>query len=355
VVEKNSGGTTIFTENLTYDVFNNLIGVKVNGTQQRWTVFDGSNPYIDFNGSGSVTQRYLIDPTALDRFFATLPASGGVNWLLTDNLGSIREVISKTGTVLDQITYGAFGNILSQTNSSNAPRYLYAGGEWDGNLGLYHFGARWDDPVDGRWISQDPLSLGPDTNPYRYVGNEPTSFTDPNGLDRTPTAAGVYGYNPLPFDIGNGLALITNRTCWRDYIEGIPAGNTRRAIGGEGDLLRELREVPDNSLDTLVLSGHTSATGIGVLTRGGRLAFPDDLSPVALDLIRDKLRPNGRFVIAGCEVASGTEDTMRDLARRLDRAVVANDGSVWRGAAQNTGHWVTALPDGTITRERRLP
>ena len=41
VVEKNSGGTTIFTENMTYDVFGNLIGDKVNGTQQRWTVFDG--------------------------------------------------------------------------------------------------------------------------------------------------------------------------------------------------------------------------------------------------------------------------------------------------------------------------
>src|SRR6516165_5790833 len=29
VVEKNSGGTTIFTENMTYDVFGNLIGDKV--------------------------------------------------------------------------------------------------------------------------------------------------------------------------------------------------------------------------------------------------------------------------------------------------------------------------------------
>src|SRR6516164_9080599 len=174
VVERNSGGTTIFTENMTYDVFGNLIGDKVNGTQQRWTVFDGSNPYIDFSGSGSVTRRYLMDPTALDRFFATV-ASNVPTWLFTDNLGSIREVVSKTGSVLDQITYGAFGNILSQTNSSNAPRYLYAGGEWDGNLGLYHFGARWDDPVDGRWISQDPLGLGPDPNPYRYVANGPTN------------------------------------------------------------------------------------------------------------------------------------------------------------------------------------
>jgi len=181
VVEKNSGGTTILTENMTYDVFGNLIGLAVNGTPERWTVFDGSNPYLDFNGSGTLTQRWLTSPTARYLYFASVSASGAVNWLFTDFLGSIREVVSSGGTVLDQITYGAFGNILSQTNSSNAPRFLYAGGQWDANLGEYLFGARWQDAVDGRWISQDPLGLSPDTNPYRYVHNSPADGTDPTG------------------------------------------------------------------------------------------------------------------------------------------------------------------------------
>jgi RHS repeat-associated protein len=100
--------------------------------------------------------------------------------------------------VLDQITYGAFGNILSQTNSSNAPRYLYAGGEWDANLGLYHFGARWDDPVNGRWISQDPLGLAPDPNPYRYVGNGPTDSVDPTGM-QTSQGSGNNRWNRQSF------------------------------------------------------------------------------------------------------------------------------------------------------------
>jgi RHS repeat-associated protein len=184
VVEKNSGGTTLLTENLTYDVFNNLISTSVNGTVQRWTVFDGQNPYMDVNTSGSVTQRFIMDPTVLDKFFATVSASGTIDWLLTDNLGSVREVVCSNGTVLDQITYGAFGNILSQTSPSNAPRFLYAGGEWDGNLGLYHFGARWDDPIDGRWISQDPSGFeAGDANLYRYVNNKPTQEVDPSGLE----------------------------------------------------------------------------------------------------------------------------------------------------------------------------
>jgi hypothetical protein len=41
---------------------------------------------------------------------------------------------------------------------------------------------RWYNAIIGRWLSQDPLGLGPDTNPYRYCGNGPTNGTDPSGL-----------------------------------------------------------------------------------------------------------------------------------------------------------------------------
>jgi hypothetical protein len=39
------------------------------------------------------------------------------------------------------------------------------------------------DPTVGRWISQDPLGLEPDVNPYRYVHNGFPNATDPSGLD----------------------------------------------------------------------------------------------------------------------------------------------------------------------------
>ena len=42
--------------------------------------------------------------------------------------------------------------------------------------------SRWYDSTVGRWLSQDPSGLGPDTNPYRYCGNDPTDGTDPSGL-----------------------------------------------------------------------------------------------------------------------------------------------------------------------------
>ena len=146
VVEK-TGSTTILYEQMTYDVFNNLIGVTVGGTLQRSTVFDGNRPYIDFNGSGTLTMRYLVNPVAGGQMFGRVSSGGTIGWYLTDMVGSVREIVNGSGTVLDQIDYDPFGNIVNETNSGNGDRFKFQAGEWDSNLKLYRFGARWNDPV----------------------------------------------------------------------------------------------------------------------------------------------------------------------------------------------------------------
>jgi RHS repeat-associated protein len=137
-------------------VNDNRIGESLNGTQQLYTVYDGSNPYMDFDGSGTLTQRYLTNPLGLSQFYGQVSASGATQWFLTDNLGSIRQVVDSSGTSLDAITYDPYGNIENQTNSANAPRLLYAGGEQDAILGIYRFNRRWYNPTTGEWLSQDP-------------------------------------------------------------------------------------------------------------------------------------------------------------------------------------------------------
>ncbi len=200
--ETSSNGTVIYDEKFTYDVNNNRIGMLVNGTQT-WTVFDGKNPYMDFsNGSNTPTQRYLVNPQSLNQFYGQVSGSGTTQWFLTDNIGSIRQVVSTSGSVLDKIIYDPFGSIVSQTNGANAPRFLYTGGAYDSNTGSYLDGAREENPAAGRWLSQDPLGLRPDSNPYRYVYNKPTYAVDPTGL------AGIIGVPqgaPLPADLPPGV------------------------------------------------------------------------------------------------------------------------------------------------------
>jgi RHS repeat-associated protein len=179
---EDKNGNVLNDEKFTYDVNNNRIAVSLNGTTQLYTVYDGANPYIDFNSSGTLTERYLTNPNALSQFYGQVNASGTVQWLLTDNINSIREVVSASGSVLDAITYDPYGNLLSQTNSANAPRFLYAGGAVDSVMGGYQFGRREENPVDGRWLSQDPLGFkAGDSDLYRYTYNSPINLTDPSG------------------------------------------------------------------------------------------------------------------------------------------------------------------------------
>jgi RHS repeat-associated protein len=183
VKQETSTGTVINDEKFTYDVNNNRISVSLNGTPQLYTVYDGANPYLDFNGNGQLTERYLTNPNVLSQFYGQVDANGNTQWFLTDNLGSVREVVDNGGSVLDAIVYDPYGNILSQTNAANAPRFLYAGGAYDSLTGYDQFGRRYYDPSDGRWTSQDPLGFkAGDGNLYRYVGNDPTDAVDPLGL-----------------------------------------------------------------------------------------------------------------------------------------------------------------------------
>jgi RHS repeat-associated protein len=180
---QSSTGLVLNDEKFTYDVFGNRIGVSLNGSQQLWTMYDGSAPYIDFNGSGQVTQRYLSDPTGINQMYARVSPSGTVNWYVTDNLGSVRQIVSGGGALLDQLTYDPYGNIVNEANPTNGDRFKYAGGEYDNVVGTDRFGARYYSSADGRWQAQDPLGFGGgDANLYRYVGNGPTDGTDPTGM-----------------------------------------------------------------------------------------------------------------------------------------------------------------------------
>ncbi|GIW82881.1 MAG: hypothetical protein KatS3mg105_4688 [Gemmatales bacterium] len=60
-------------------------------------------------------------------------------------------------------------------------RYRFTGREFESITGFQYHRARYYDPATGRWTSQDPLGLLADINPYRYAGNSPTNFIDPDG------------------------------------------------------------------------------------------------------------------------------------------------------------------------------
>ena len=88
-----------------YNALNQRIGIDDSGTQT-WTVYDGSSadakPYADFNGSGTLTERYLHGPgvvngAVVDELLARTSSGGTTAWYLTDKLGSVRDIVSSSG------------------------------------------------------------------------------------------------------------------------------------------------------------------------------------------------------------------------------------------------------------------
>ncbi len=190
LTEVTQGGTVIAT--YTYDVLNRRIGIKDSGTQT-WTVYDGTSadaqPYADFNGSGSLTERYLtgsgvVNGAVVGQLLARTNASGTTDWYLTDKLGSVRDIVSTSGTELDHIVYDSFGNIVTETHASNGDRFKYAGMEYDATVGQYYDRAHYYDEATGRFMGEEPEGFAAGSmDLFEYVGNGPTDGVDPNGME----------------------------------------------------------------------------------------------------------------------------------------------------------------------------
>jgi YD repeat-containing protein len=118
VLIKTSGGTTVQDDKFTYDIENCRIGKNTLSGGQSWTIYNGQNPLADYNSSGSLQFQYLYGP-AIDELLARGDTNGVPLWYLTDKLGSVRENVNSSGSVVDSITYDTYGNIIAETHPTS--------------------------------------------------------------------------------------------------------------------------------------------------------------------------------------------------------------------------------------------
>ncbi len=176
---KTAGGVLLHDESYTFDSQGRRLGVNSDGAQT-WTLYKGDNAYADFNSSGALQTRYLFGLSA-DGLIARTSAAGSVAWYLADNLGSVRQVVTTAGSVLYSAAYTAYGQVRTSAGAGG-DRFGYAGREWSRVTGEGYYRARLYDPAAGRFTSEDTIGFrGQDANLYRYVGNSPSTRTDPSG------------------------------------------------------------------------------------------------------------------------------------------------------------------------------
>jgi RHS repeat-associated protein len=178
---------------------------------------DGNDVVLDRASDGS-TVEYLngggIDNKLRQR---ASTAPGNPQYFLQDHLGSTIAMTDVSGGVLERQSYEPFG----ATSGSALTRYGYTGREMDSQTGLMYYRARWYDPQQSRFISEDPIG---GMNQYTYGSNNPIIYGDPLGLDGwvMPTLKGATGafnedngmpappgeQNSLGRGIGHGIAIV---------------------------------------------------------------------------------------------------------------------------------------------------
>ncbi len=104
------------------------------------------------------------------------------NWMVTDRENTIHDMLGRSGSVAvyNHILTDSFGQDVN--GGGDYQNFMFTGRLHDTDTGLQYNGSRMYNASLGRWMSQDPMGLLPDTNPYRYVGNSPTNFVDPSGM-----------------------------------------------------------------------------------------------------------------------------------------------------------------------------
>ena len=186
VFDYSSGGIELQGVEFVYDAIGRRISKSVDGSLV-YFVYNGDDVLLDFvdaDGLGgldpTLTQRYLHGP-GVDETLVQEASTGEVLWLLTDQLGTTRDLVDAAGQLANHIKYDSFGAVISESGATSNTRYLFTGREYDAELELMYYRARFYDASVGRFLSEDGLRFADGSNLSRYVNNAVTDHIDPFG------------------------------------------------------------------------------------------------------------------------------------------------------------------------------
>ena len=166
------GGQAI---NYNYDALGRRASRTVNNSTTNF-LYSGKDVVIDQASDGQ--QVDYLNGLGVDNKLRQSSAATGVLYFLQDHLGSTAALTNTGGEVVERQEYEPFGD----SQGSALTRYGYTGRERDDLTGLVYYRARWYDPQQGRFMSQDPIAHKGGMNLYSYVGNNPLTQVDPFGL-----------------------------------------------------------------------------------------------------------------------------------------------------------------------------
>ncbi len=265
---------SVGTQNVSYYSFDRPNEISDNGYTASFTYngnFDRVKMQMLHNSSASLTRYYLggcyeldVKPSGtterlyLNGGYYDAPTvlikqgnSSSVYQILRDHLGSITHVLNSSGTVVQELSYDAWGRLRNPSTfalytPTNEPEpYLgrgYCGHEHLTGLGLINMNARLYDPLLGRFLSPDPYVQAPEHsqsfNRYSYCMNNPLVIVDRDGeLWFVPIIAGAFIGAAFSAATYTAMVVFTPMK-WNgsDFWRAIGMGALGGALGGASGL-----------------------------------------------------------------------------------------------------------------------
>jgi len=270
----------------------------------------------------------------------------------TDHLGGSNVSTDSSGKVVEVNDYYPYGSSRIEERAGNYENNkLYTGKELDRSSELYYYGARYYDPLIGRFTSVDPwggdISDPQSLNKYAYVRNNPLKYVDPTG--ETPDSitdpffvaidAGRVAFNLIQA-AGEGIAYTYST------IIGDDVGKEEASKAIEKNLNEAKSASKATAIDTglALLPGVPALAGVSqLINKGDKINDAKKIANETVGTILEEATKITKKKSTQYLKKGGLKQAKKDF-----KALVGNTYKKYKGDVKSgTAKKKTGLPDGT--------